>query len=83
MTKRGGLSAGSVLITALLAGCDSSNKIEAPPPPPATVAPPPPEDAFGTNFGEAFRADPNSEPRTPADGDIIPLSFTEDARPVG
>jgi hypothetical protein len=75
-------SAGSLLLLGLLAGCGSDGmKTPAPPPPP--VAATPPEDAFGANFGAAFRADPNSAPRTPVDGDIIALTFTENARTVG
>lgn len=34
------------------------------------------EDQFGVRFGTAFRADNNSEPFSPADGDIAPVSFT-------
>ena len=34
------------------------------------------EDFFGTQFGVDFRATANSEPVTPADGDIIALSLT-------
>ncbi len=34
------------------------------------------EDQFGARFGTAFRADNNSEPFSPADGDIAAISFT-------
>ena len=34
------------------------------------------EDQFGVRFGTAFRADNNSEPYSPADGDIAAVSFT-------
>ena len=34
------------------------------------------EDQFGVPFGIAFRADNNSEPYSPADGDIIAISLT-------
>lgn len=34
------------------------------------------EDQFGTQFGTAFRADPNSEPFAVNDGDLIAISFT-------
>ncbi len=73
--------AGSLLLLGLLAGC-GTDSVEAPPPPPPVVVAPA-EDAFGANFGAAFRADPNSTPRTPADGDIIALTFTENPRAVG
>ena len=35
-----------------------------------------PEDQFGKGFGEAFRADPKSEPVTIKAGDMIPVSKT-------
>ena len=34
------------------------------------------EDQFGVQFGTAFRADNNSEPYNPADGDIVAISLT-------
>ena len=37
-------------------------------------------DQFGKGFGEAFRADPNSEPANVARNDVIPVSKT--AEPV-
>ena len=39
-----------------------------------------PEDQFGEGFGNAFRAEPNSEPATVDEGDVIPVSQT--AEPV-
>ncbi|MGD2133703.1 MAG: hypothetical protein PVI23_12990 [Maricaulaceae bacterium] len=45
-----------------------------PPPPPAT----PLEDTFGTGFGTAFRADPNTDPVDPMAGDIVALDLTAD-----
>ncbi len=33
------------------------------------------EDQFGMQFGTAFRADNNSEPYSPADGDIVAVSL--------
>lgn len=57
-----------------VAACGSSNP--SPPPPPggggATVRQ---EDSFGIAFGTAFRADNNSEPYSPADGDLIAVSL--------
>jgi len=38
------------------------------------------EDQFGKGFGEAFRADPNSKPRTVLENDVVPVSLT--AEPV-
>lgn len=38
------------------------------------------EDQFGQGFGEAYRADPNSEPRPVAEGDVVPVSMV--AEPV-
>ena len=32
--------------------------------------------SFSTQFATAYRADPNSEPYTPADGDVPALSLT-------
>ncbi|MDI1363839.1 MAG: hypothetical protein PSX79_03065, partial [bacterium] len=49
----------------------------------AVVTPPPAakfEDQFGASFGVAFRADPNSEARDIAAGDVITPSLT--AEPV-
>ena len=34
------------------------------------------DDQFGKGFGKAFRADPNSEPRTVDETDVKPLSLT-------
>lgn len=64
------------LIGATLAGCGNSVDDDTPP----MMVQPRQEDQFGANFGAAFRADANSEPRTPADGDIVPVSLT--AEPV-
>lgn len=81
------LRAASALALVALAACGSGGGGDgdnAPPAPPAIVAPPPPqENQFGANFGAAFRADPTSTPRDPADGDIVPLSFTTDPVNVG
>ncbi len=38
------------------------------------------EDQFGKGFGEAFRADPNSEPANVSEDDVKPVSLT--AEPV-
>ena len=63
-----------------LSACGNNNNTPAPPP---VVVPPPPapkvEDQFGTNFGIAYRADPNTDAKDPMAGDIIPLSLTTEA----
>lgn len=57
-----------------LAACGGgADNTTPPPPPPTTVVQ---EDAFGAVFGTAFRADANTTPIEPKDGDIIPLSLT-------
>jgi len=38
------------------------------------------EDQFGKGFGEAYRADPNSEPKPVAEGDVVPVSMV--AEPI-
>lgn len=66
------------LLSAGLAACGSNNTPATPPvvvPPPAAKL----EDQFGVNFGTAYRADPNTEAKDPAAGDIIPLDPTKDA----
>ncbi|MBA3810957.1 MAG: hypothetical protein H0X27_04795 [Caulobacteraceae bacterium] len=35
---------------------------------------PPIEDNFGTGFGQAFRAAPNSSPMTPSTADVVPVN---------
>jgi hypothetical protein len=35
-----------------------------------------PEDQFGKNFGKAYRADRNAEPRPVKEGDVVPVSRT-------
>ena len=40
------------------------------------------EDTFGAGFGQAFRAAPNSDPRDPAAGDVVPADLTRDATPI-
>ncbi len=42
-----------------------------------------PEDKFGKGFGEAFRADPNSEPANVSEGDVNPVSLTAEPEPIG
>lgn len=62
---------------AVLAGCGSKANDDDQPPP--VVVTPRQEDQFGTNFGAAFRRDPNSDPVNVADSDVVPLSLTNEA----
>lgn len=70
-----------LLAVAVAAGgvsaCGSSGSTTAAPPPVVTPAAKL-EDQFGTNFGIAFRNNPNTDATDPAPGDIIPLSLTTD-----
>jgi hypothetical protein len=43
---------------------------------PPTVVTTAQEDKFGSGFGAAFRAPPNSEPFNVSDGDLVPVSLT-------
>lgn len=72
-----------LLVTTALSACGSSSNNTAPPAPPVVVAPTPQENAFGANFGTAFRAASTATPIVPADGDIIPLSLTTEPVKVG
>lgn len=74
ITGRGGLIA---VLGLGLAACGGGGKNSAPPPTGGggTVISQQ-EDQFGVRFGTAFRADNNSEPYSPADGDIAAVSFT-------
>ena len=63
-----------------LVACGGGGSDNATPPPPTTTAAQ--EDTFGVVFGMAFRADANSEPIEPKDGDIIPLTLTEEPKEI-
>ncbi|MBW3560219.1 MAG: hypothetical protein KY449_10715 [Proteobacteria bacterium] len=72
------------LLGAGLAACDGgrnnkSVEVTLPPAPPAAA---PLEDQFGVGFGAAFRASNNTDPRDPAEGDLVPVSFTTDPVPI-
>lgn len=69
------------LVVSTLAACGSSGN-KANDPPPVVVVPPDQLDGFGARFGTAFRADPNSEPYLPAEGDIAPLDLTTEPKPI-
>jgi predicted small lipoprotein YifL len=69
-----------ILVAALgatLAACGSKGNNGDQPPP--VVVTPRQEDQFGANFGTAFRRDPNTDPVNVADGDVVPLSLTNEA----
>jgi hypothetical protein len=78
----------ALLIGAGVAACDGGDDgggevIVAPPPPaPPPTAPTRLEDQFGANFGTAFRAAANTDPRDPQPGDLVGVSFTTDPIPV-
>jgi hypothetical protein len=72
-----------LLATTALSACGSSNNPTAPTAPPVVVVPSAQENAFGANFGTAFRASNTAAPTTPVDGDIIPLSLTTNPVNVG
>lgn len=64
----------SLLVIATLGACSDSNKksqaIVVNPTGPSQL------NSFGTQFAAAFRANPDSEPYTPADTDVPALSLT-------
>lgn len=70
----------AILAIATIAGCSSNDKksetVVVNQPGPANL------NGFGTQFAAAYRADPNSEPYTPADGDVPALSLTTEPVPV-
>lgn len=37
---------------------------------------------FGEGFGRAFRADPNSEPKSVGEQDVAPVSYTTEPEPI-
>jgi hypothetical protein len=78
-------SLGKIVLVSLmvvgLAACKKDRKVQPQPPePPPPAQPQALEDKFGANFGTTFRANKDSEPRDPADGDIIPVNST--AEPI-
>lgn len=66
-----------------LGGCFGGGDDSTPPPDtPPVVVQPKQEDKFGLAFGMAFRVDANSEPTPVKDGDLIPISFTDEPTPI-
>ena len=72
ITLRGGLM---LVLGLAIAACGSGNNATPPGNGGGTVTVRQ-EDQFGVQFGTAFRADINSEPYSPADGDIAAISLT-------
>jgi len=67
-----------------LAACDGSKNMGTAAAAPLTVvAPARQQNAFGANVGTAFRAPQTATPVTPADGDIVPLSFMTNPIAIG
>lgn len=77
MTRHGLKLGCSVLALSALGACSDSKKKDE-----MVVVPPqsgPSQlSSFGTQFATAYRADPNSDPYTPADGDVLALTLTAD-----
>ena len=71
-----------VVLCSGLAACGGSGSDGDPPPGAPPVVTAKQEDKFGLAFGVAFRADANSEPFPVADGDLIPISFTDEPTPI-
>ena len=75
------LSFGLILLAgASLTACNKQDASDAPVPNQATSTARSAEDQFGEGFGNAFRADSNSEPANVSEGDVVPVSQT--AEPV-
>lgn len=70
------------LVSAAVTACGGSN--DAAPAPPVVVTPPAArlEDGFGTGFGTAYRAEPNTDARDPVPGDINPVDPTKESTTI-
>ena len=71
--------AAAALLAGGLAACGGDSSTPAQPPTPAPAPAAKLEDQFGTNFGVAYRNNPNTDATDPTAGDIVPLSLTTDA----
>ena len=69
-----------LLAGASLTACDKQDASDASAPNQAASTARSAEDQFGEGFGNAFRADPTSEPSNVTEGDVVPVSQT--AEPV-
>ena len=65
-----------MLIGASLSACQRQSSSDAIEKDPFAASSARPEDRFGKGFGEAFRADPKSEPVKVKPDDVLPLSTT-------
>ncbi|MBA2635543.1 MAG: hypothetical protein H0U83_02450 [Sphingomonas sp.] len=73
---------GLILAGASLSGCNKNSDSDAPVLD-ARADAGRQEDKFGKGFGEAFRADPNSEPANVSANDVNPISLTTEPEPIG
>ncbi len=74
-------AAGAVVALSLvLSACGSSNSIATPAPTSTATTAVRQEDQFGLGFAANFRADPNSEPASVADSDLVPVTLV--AEPI-
>jgi hypothetical protein len=76
MKRRLALGGSAVALGLVLAGCSGNNNTPTPTPTPTPTVGVRQEDNFGVAFGTAFRASADSEPYSPADGDVSPVSLT-------
>lgn len=68
----------SLSLALALAACGGGGGGTDRPPEPPTVVATAQEDKFGVAFGSAFRAPADGEPKPVNDGDIVPVSLTEE-----
>ncbi len=73
---------GLILAGVLLSSCNNKSDSEAPFAADVGGQTARPEDKFGQGFGEAFRADPNSEPANVSSSDVKPVSDTAEPEPI-
>jgi hypothetical protein len=80
MKRRLSFGGSAIALGLVLAGCSGNNNTPTPTPTPTPTVGVRQEDSFGIAFGTAFRAPADSEPYSPADGDLTAVSLT--AEPV-
>lgn len=69
---------GLTALTGVLSACGSRGEEEQLAAEPSATSSSRQEDRFGSEFGKAFRADPNSEPAKVNANDMKPVSSTEE-----
>lgn len=69
---------GMTVLTVFLSACGSRGEEEQLSEVPSSTSSGRQEDRFGSEFGKAFRADPNSEPAKVNANDMKPVSATEE-----